>query len=452
MVKMKTWIKSSLPYQTIFILILIWLFTAAVNALLIKSGFHTGTTVFFPISIFHGPVFHWNGLPYAILFIALSYTALKYSPRMTCLWIWAAGLSLIVAGNLMQGGIEKAFIEPFTSSDIQYYHDAITVKNCNSFLGSFNDIQATLQDHSRTHPPFAVLLHYGILKASNGSIGVISTVFILLSSLTLIVIWHTVRQLGGTTSRAAQFVILFSVVPAFNIYSAVSLDGIIVLFSALWILGAVLILTNRHTIGGMSLVISGIVLMNVLTFLGIFLIAVTSLIAAREVIIHRKYWFVSACGIAIAAGIMLCFTFRFVYAYDHFRALMTASHLENPGGFLGITAPLTYIMTRLEDIYEIALFLSFGLLGIIFSPYHLRVKLSDIRDDMSALFQAGIITLLLMFLVGAFKTGETARTCLFIYPFFLPALRSVNDETLRSSIIFAGLQTMIMQLCGSYFW
>ena len=443
---------ASLPYHTIFIFSVLWLITAAVNAVLIKTGFLPGAPLYFPISIFSGPEFHWRGLPYAIPFILLLYIALRYGPRMSGLHIWSMGLFLIVTGNLMLGGFEQAFIEPFTASDIQYYHDAVSVEDWDSFLGNFNSIQATLRDHSRTHPPFALLLHHLFLSAGNGSIAVISLSFVLLSSLTLIVIRQTILHLGGTPARAAQFALLFAVIPAINIYFAVSLDGVIALFSALWVWGAVLVLTNRSVIGGISLIVAGILLMNILTFIGLFLLAVTFLIAVREVFLYRRHMFTVALGIAAIIGMAGYLFFFSVFGYDHLRAFITASQLENPGGFFALAAPLKYIMTRLEDIFEIALFLSLGITGTLFSRHHLQLNLRDHRDDASALFHAAIIILACMFLVGAYKTGETARACLYLYPFFLPVLRSVNDRTLYLSTVLAGVQTMIMQLCGGYFW
>jgi hypothetical protein len=63
-----------------------------------------------------------------------------------------------------------------------------------------------------------------------------------------------------------------------------------------------------------------------------------------------------------------------------------------------------------------------------------------------------------MLLMGVYRTGETARAALFIYPFlFIPIViylksqsLSQHERDLLASLVFG--QTMIMQLIGNYFW
>ena len=69
-----------------------------------------------------------------------------------------------------------------------------------------------------------------------------------------------------------------------------------------------------------------------------------------------------------------------------------------------------------------------------------------------------IATLAAMLLTGAFRTGETARCCLFVYPFlFFAVVRYIGrsaltrrDETVLLLVVFA--QTVCMQMFGFYFW
>jgi len=65
---------------------------------------------------------------------------------------------------------------------------------------------------------------------------------------------------------------------------------------------------------------------------------------------------------------------------------------------------------------------------------------------------SGAAMLLAMFLSGAFKTGETARCALFIYPYIMLAFRKANARSLKDLIVLAGLQTVVMQLAGDYAW
>lgn len=443
--------RALLPYRTIVIFCGLWVFIALVNGLLIKTGHATGTTIFFPISIFQ-PGFHGNGIPYAGLFAVCFIIGISFCHRMKTFHIWALGLLLLILGNMIQGGFEEGFRTPVYASEIQYYHDVINIHDAKVFLANFNDQQATFLDHTRTHPPFAVLFMYYILRATGGSIAVLAAAFTLLSSFTLIVIRHVMIRLGNSPARASRFALLYAVIPAFNIYGAVSLDGVIAMFAAIWVLGATLVMTNHHQRTGIFLAVFAIIFMNAVTFLGAFLVAATILAAIRERILHRRYRFATILGISLVVGAFFYLGFKAIFGYDHFMAFFTASHIENPDGFLAVHAPLKYIMTRLEDIFEIGLFLSVGVLGVCFRPDFLLLNPRDIRDEGTSLYQIGICVLLLMFLTGALRTGETARACLFIYPFFFLLLRKVNDYTLQAITITAGIQTAVMQLFGFYFW
>jgi hypothetical protein len=65
---------------------------------------------------------------------------------------------------------------------------------------------------------------------------------------------------------------------------------------------------------------------------------------------------------------------------------------------------------------------------------------------------SGAAFLFLLFVSGAFKTGETARSCLFIYPYLFMGLINLKKENIQELIYLAGMQTAIMQLFGGYFW
>jgi hypothetical protein len=69
-----------------------------------------------------------------------------------------------------------------------------------------------------------------------------------------------------------------------------------------------------------------------------------------------------------------------------------------------------------------------------------------------------IATLIFIFLAGIFRTGETARSALFIYPFLVfPVGYYIRNQKLTGAnlILLLGLvfaQTIIMQIIGDYFW
>jgi hypothetical protein len=73
-------------------------------------------------------------------------------------------------------------------------------------------------------------------------------------------------------------------------------------------------------------------------------------------------------------------------------------------------------------------------------------------------FWASILTLAAMFASGAFHAAETARACLFIYPFLLLAVtpqfsdQAVSLAHIRTLPLLVFGQSLLMQLFGDYFW
>jgi hypothetical protein len=57
-----------------------------------------------------------------------------------------------------------------------------------------------------------------------------------------------------------------------------------------------------------------------------------------------------------------------------------------------------------------------------------------------------------MLLTGAFRTGETARIALFIYPLLLMPLLEKDSIISKKLLLFVGIQTIFMQTIANYFW
>ena len=60
--------------------------------------------------------------------------------------------------------------------------------------------------------------------------------------------------------------------------------------------------------------------------------------------------------------------------------------------------------------------------------------------------------LLLVFLSGAYRTGETGRICMFIYPYLFLSLQHLDRSALRGLILGAGVQSVLMQVFFDWFW
>lgn len=435
----------------------VWLFIATLNyeLLVLDEGqvisIGLDTAVFFPISVFELE-FHASGLKYGLLFVTGLWVAIKYSQRLKLIHVWLLGLFFIVTGNLMQEGIEKAFYDPIIAGRAQYYHDAIKIENWIQWLADFTQIQDTLLVHSKTHPPFAVLLHHFILELSGGRLEIFAAFFVLFASLSVILVWLIFNSIGLDTKKRNQLSILFSVIPAINIYCCISLDSIILVTSLLILLGIVRIMKNGIRFGDVVLLFSGIVLTNVLTYGGLFFLLIILILGVRELINHRKTGLLVILGSILAFGVIANELSGRFLGYSHYLGFINASRIENPEGFRAIAEPINYLLTRVENVADIGLFFSLGCLTALFHQDKLKVRLFDFGNGLNVAFLSASFAILLMFLTGAFRTGETARACLFFYPYIFLVFRNLEARILTQLVYIAGAQTMIMQLFGDYFW
>jgi hypothetical protein len=202
----------------------------------------------------------------------------------------------------------------------------------------------------------------------------------------------------------------------------------------------------------------GLIAASLLTFGAVFLVAVSVIAAAWEAVVLRRWRVAVATTAAIAALAAVLATLHWCFGYDHVRAFVTASRIENPQGYRALAEPLAFLMTRIEGFWEIVLFASIGVAAVAADRWRRRrLPGGDcpgrVRNDVGAwLACAGLLTLVAMFAAGAYRTGETARACLFIYPYLLLSIRGVRGPALDGLIAVAAVQTAIMQTFGGYRW
>ena len=407
----------------------------------------------FPFSVADGPTFHLLGLPAVLGFLGLLYWAVKRSDRLSGWKIWVIATALVVLGNLGQGGLDAGFLKPFTESDIQYYHAALEVRDPVAWLAAFNDRQVSLPPHTKTHPPFAVLLHHLLLDIGGRRTGLLAAVFVLFASLAFPVLQRLLEDFRLTAGRRNRMVLLFAALPAVNIYGAVCLDALVLTTATLFMLGMARLAAGCGRPGlSFSMVALGFAATNLLTYGGTFLAAVGTALGVWEMLGHRRLRSAAAMAGALLFFLLIILAMDRYWQYDHIRGFLTASRIENPSGFRGLAEPAVYLMTRVENVCEIAIFFSFGALAILFHPHRLNLRLTDWHRHRIRLMITGVGVLALMFAAGAYKTGETARGCLFIYPYLILALTAVDRKVLEGLIVFAGLQTAAMQATLEFFW
>lgn len=151
---------------------------------------------------------------------------------------------------------------------------------------------------------------------------------------------------------------------------------------------------------------------------------------------------------------LLSTTDIFIYLLTGYNALLAfraASLYENPHGFMLLVDPINYLFTRIENVAEILVFLGPFLLVLLIRG------LKNFRfEPLMVLTLLGCATLLAMFLTGAWRTGETARACAFIYPYllfpvgrYLEQQKTGASERLQLAVLVFG-QSVAMQTFGHY--
>lgn len=411
--------------DTIVIILLAWVGLAHLNHV-VGWGVHDVVEIF-PLSQFAGPRIMWSGLPYVAAFLVVLLIALRLRPTPVRVWIF--GVALILLGNLAQGGVGLGFLAPFRfRGGARYLEAAQTIDGWTEWLRSFTTIQRTLYRQPQTHPPFAVLLHH-VLRTP----AVISAAFTGIASVSIVLVWKTLKAAGAKAGESLWLALLFAVVPAINIYGGVSLDGVVLTTSTLFLLGLVRLERGpTWSWYAFAALAAGLFATNALTFGGLLLVAVLALrsLGSREV---RK-----AMALCLGLAAVLYVAFSLGFGYDHVKAFVTASKSENPNGFQAIGVPIHYWLTRQENVWNIAVFASVPVLAVL------------VRRRPHDLSAAAVLVLLIMFLTGAYRTGETARACMFIYPFLFLTLKDLPARSIRRLVAAAGIQTILMQALGSY--
>ncbi len=361
-------------------------------------------------------------------------------------WQWstvgitAAGLMLVALVSLNHGA-HGAFAKPIAGAagnmgGIQYWHDALELPGFVTTFREFAAIQPGLEMHSGSHPPGAVLTIYALQRVLGTPSGVGVALFLISGLLAALLLPRLFRLLDASELTGYALATFF-LLPAVQIYYAVSMDA---LAAGLFLGAFVFFLEPGRRAWLLSLLF--LVLSFLVTFAALFLPPLLLWWEWRGRRSLRR-----SLSLLLALGLLMLLA-RFGAGMDYLEVLLIASERENPDGFRLLSEPLTYLVSRFENVGEILLFL--GPLLTLFMWRSLRRG----KGAAASLARAAITILLTLFLAGAWHNGETARGCLFAIPLLLPAaLREVpvaEREGVMMPLIFS--QALLMQLFGSFFW
>ena len=163
-------------------------------------------------------------------------------------------------------------------------------------------------------------------------------------------------------------------------------------------------------------------------------------------------------------ALVVLFSYLILYltlGFNYLDAFLYASSLENPQGFMLLSDPVNYFVTRIQDVLDILVFFGPVLCALAF------LGIKELKQDHDAgasdrspyiMAVSAMVALILLFLTGAPKKGETARICMFVLPFLLmPVLSYLTRHNVSYKrrvllLIVVFVQAVIMQLLVSWIW
>ena len=346
------------------------------------------------------------------------------------------GIRTPVAGDARSG-----VLVPVSQDGQEYWHDAITITEPAAFFANYNQIQPTLHEHAHTHPPGAVLTYYFLSRVFSDP-AFISLAIMLFSVSVTVVFFYKLVVTETSDATASYMAFLIALLPAVEVYYLATIDAVV---ASLLIAALYFFCFGKSRLAGTAAALL-LTTSFLLTYVSLFILPVLGL---YELIVKKSLkQFAAVVGLVVGIHAIL----YFATGYNAWAAFREASHFENPNGFMMFVDPVNYLFTRLEDVSEILFF--FGpFLIVLFWRGMRRIELTP----LFTLSVLGVATLLGMFLVGAFRTGETARACAFIYPFLLfPVAKLLGTDSTKNarlqlaSLVF--LQTVGMQSLGTFHW
>lgn len=439
---------KSFPWLVFFVSIFIWVGMAGLNFYYQYQGGYNGTGILFPISIIYPNQFMWSGFAFAFSFLLLGVLAFRYVDKLNLFGLFSIAILFVLLGNLSQGNFDIAFLQPFYLKGRQYYTDAIVIKDASVWLRDFSKNMDQFQMHTKTHPPFITLLHYWILNISN--LETLAIVFFGIGCLSFPIFYQILVYLDFEKARRKWMLLLFAAIPSVNIYLLVSIDALVLTSTMIFLLGFAKIFHQKKIdIGAFLLIVIGLIVSNMLSFSGLFLFAFIGFFSFYFVTRGTLsfLWLGLMCGVVF---LLFFFLMYLMTGYNQLETFFLASKSENPNGFLLFHKPFIYLMTRLEDVGEILMFLSFGFLAVLFSR-KTKMQIFGVRD-INVLFFSAISAISAMLLTGAYITGETARACLFLIPYFLILLKDLNSYQFKILFYLCLFQTFGMQMIGNFYW
>jgi hypothetical protein len=409
---------------------------------------------YWPLSVFLPRLPDPLAYLWAVLLAAAAWMAWRRLPSRGTPLVLVAGLAtLLVLGTTLLHGWDAGFALPIAGARERgvwvaiseraqgYYQEARDIVDVGNFLATYTAHQPGLSLHSRTHPPGAILLFYPLHRLGFGphAIGVLIAALSVMGTM-LATGWLSVRLVSPSAAGTAT--IILGLMAPVHIYFAASIDGVVATFVTLAVAAFA-----AGTGGALAVCVAASLTSLLLSFGSLFVVPVFALFEWwQDKRVTRTAFVVGG----VAAGLAVLWA---ITGFDWIESFGLAGRDQNPWGFFLIEDPLNYAITRLEGICEVIVFLGPPLLYVL--AWMIRSPEEENRTSRR-LMTAALTSFGLMLVSGAYRTGETARACVFLYPLLVSGMAptlarlSGRETGWLAGLVFA--QTLLMQLFGFWVW
>jgi hypothetical protein len=414
-------------------------------------------------------------LLFAIIILAFVIVIKYYygkKPRKLSIYIIVLfGTLLIIFSNLISGwntGVVSAI-----GANGEIYADAVQIINPITFISEFEYLQDSLTVHARTHPPGAVLIIY-VLYILFNSPGIIAIVICVISSLLSAFFLNGIFKKFFKGEIPKYMVFLYLLLPAIQVYYLANIYAIV----STLIIGVIYFYLHDKRIIS---IIGSVICIFLATFISFMAFFIVGCLCVYEILnLKRKGslhsgTFLSRDGIkgilrdsqrllTIIAGIIGIYgILLFALGFNYINSFIAAVAAETSQGWELITNPFEYFTTRIKNVMDIIMFFGPVLIVLFYKGFKSlkdNKQTNELSTQLFHLVTASIITLLSIFILGAYDHGETARAAMFIYPFLLiPVAFFLSNQDNRILKFEMGIllfvifgQAIFMQLIGNYVW
>ncbi|MHA1769985.1 MAG: hypothetical protein ACTSYL_10370 [Candidatus Thorarchaeota archaeon] len=383
--------------------------------------------------------------------------------KRTLIAALGVGVSLMVLTNLIHGwamGIESPI-----GGQTEIYSDVANIVDAISFLANYNQIQPTLSTHALTQPPGAVLTIYA-LNLLFGSPALIAIGLAVIAATGSVVFLYGILKKHFSEEITGSMSLLFLMLPAVQVYYLANIYAIVATLA----IGAVYFYFHGNAylraVGTLTCLFLGTFISFLFVFVIMFIFLFEILHTQRNGLNFRektvrtmeslKRPLTLTIGMAMIYGALYL-----MLGFNYIDAFLYASAMENPNGFMLFASPLEYLVTRIEDVLDILVFLGPVLVFFAYSGLVSLKNNSNQNKEAGELYHivlAALIALILLFLTGAPKKGETARICMFVLPFVMITIawhmqqEKYSQREILKLILLVLAQAVIMQTIGVYVW